>query len=61
VITNVDPYQAALINQQRRGQMLVPGQSLLVVETSPAGYASIACNEVEKAADVAVVSVNTIG
>ena len=28
VITNVDPYQAQLINRFRRGSMLVPGQTL---------------------------------
>src|SRR5437762_3500625 len=36
VITNVDPYQAQLINKFRRGAMLVPGQTMLVLETSPA-------------------------
>ena len=61
IISNVDPYQASLINQQRRGAMLVPGQSLLVVETSPAAYSSIAANEVEKAADISLIMVNTIG
>jgi hypothetical protein len=32
LITNVDPYQAQLLNRFRRGSMLVPGQTLLVVE-----------------------------
>src|SRR4030066_1566818 len=30
LITNVDPYQAQLLNRFRRGSMLVPGQTLLV-------------------------------
>lgn len=61
VITNMDPQQAAAINQQRRGSMLVAGQSLLVIEVVPAGYATLAANEVEKGADVNIIMVNSIG
>ncbi|MGH2523530.1 MAG: hypothetical protein ACRDH2_13585, partial [Anaerolineales bacterium] len=32
VITNVDPYQAQLLNRFRRGSMLVPGETMLVLE-----------------------------
>src|SRR3970040_408440 len=32
LITNVDPYQAQLLNRFRRGSMLVPHQTLLVIE-----------------------------
>ncbi|MCH8858728.1 MAG: hypothetical protein IID54_04015, partial [Proteobacteria bacterium] len=32
LITNIDPYQAQLLNRFRRGSMLVPGETLLVVE-----------------------------
>ena len=31
VITNVDPYQAQLLNRFRRGSMLVPGETMLVL------------------------------
>ena len=61
VITNVDPYMAQLINQQRKGSLLLPGQSMLVLEISPAGYAVLAANEVEKASDVSLVMVSSIG
>lgn len=61
IITNVDPYQAQLINKFRRGAMLVPGQTMLVLETSPAAYVSLAANEAEKAAQINVVNVNNIG
>jgi ethanolamine utilization microcompartment shell protein EutL len=61
VITNVDPYQAQLINKFRRGAMLVPGQTMLVLETAPAAYVSLAANEAEKTANVFVVNVNNIG
>jgi ethanolamine utilization microcompartment shell protein EutS len=61
IITNVDPQQSAAINQQRRGSMLVAGQSLLVIETSPAGYATYAANEIEKSADINIVMIQSIG
>lgn len=61
IITNVDPYQAQLINKFRRGAMLVPGQTMLVLETAPAAYVSLATNEAEKAANINVVNVNNIG
>jgi ethanolamine utilization microcompartment shell protein EutL len=61
VITNVDPYQAQLINKFRRGALLVPGRTLCVMEVSPAAYAGFAMNESEKAADIDVVYVSTVG
>ncbi|MBT6061321.1 MAG: hypothetical protein HOG55_09010, partial [Anaerolineae bacterium] len=61
VITNIDPYQAQLLNRWRRGTMLVPGQTLLVVECAPAAYINYACNEAEKAANINVVHVTSVG
>ena len=42
VITNVDPYQAQLINRMSRGALLVPGRTLLVLEVAPAAYVTLA-------------------
>ncbi len=61
LITNVDPYQAQLLNRWRRGSMLVPGQTLLVVECYPAAYINLACNEAEKSANISVVHVSSVG
>ena len=61
VITNIDPYQAQLLNRWRRGTMLVPGQTLLVVECAPAAYINYACNEAEKASNINVVHVASVG
>lgn len=61
VITNVDPYQAQLINKFRRGALLVPGQTLCVMEVAPAAYAGFAMNEAEKAANIDVVYVSNAG
>jgi ethanolamine utilization microcompartment shell protein EutL len=60
-ITNVHPYQAQLLNRSRRGSMMVAGDSLLVVECQPAAYANLAANEAEKAADVTLVNVASVG
>ncbi|MFQ5524389.1 MAG: hypothetical protein ACE5F5_12585 [Acidimicrobiia bacterium] len=61
VITNVDPYQAQLINKFRRGSLLVPGQTLLVMEVFPAAYAGFAANEAEKIANIDIVYVANAG
>jgi len=61
VITNVDPYQAQLINRFRRGSMLVPGQTLLVLEVAPAAYINYAANEAEKGASIQIVHISGVG
>jgi ethanolamine utilization microcompartment shell protein EutL len=60
-ITNVHPYQAQLLNKFRKGALLIPGQSLFVLEISPAAYAGLAANEAEKAADISVVEIRAVG
>jgi len=61
LITNIDPYQAQLLNRWRRGSMLVPHQTLLVVECFPAAYINYACNEAEKTANINIVHVTSVG
>jgi len=61
VITRVDPYQAQLLNRFRRGSMLVPGETMLIMEVAPAAYINFACNEAEKAASIKVVHVSSVG
>ncbi len=61
VITNVDPYQAQLLNRFRRGSMLVPGETMLVMECAPAAYINYACNEAEKKASIKVIHVSSVG
>jgi hypothetical protein len=41
--------------------MILPGQSLYVMECAPAGYAAIAANEAEKAANVNILEVRAVG
>ena len=61
VITNVDPYQAQLLNRFRRGSMLVPGETMLVLECAPAAYINFACNEAEKGATIKILHVSSVG
>ena len=61
VITRVDPYQAQLINRFRRGNMLVAGETMLVLECAPAAYINYACNEAEKAASIKIVHISSVG
>ncbi len=61
VITNVDPYQAQLLNRFRRGSMLVPGETMLVLEVAPAAYINYATNEAEKGANIKVLHVSSVG
>lgn len=60
-ITNVNPYQAQLINKWRKGNLLIPGNSLFVLEVAPAAYVTLAANEAEKGADISLIEVRAVG
>ena len=57
VIRNIDDHQTMLINRMRHGNMITKGQSLYVMEVAPAGYAALAANEAEKAANINILEV----
>ena len=61
IVRRIDDHQAQLINRMRHGQMLIPGQTLYVLECEPAAYAALAANEAEKAADINVLEVRAFG
>ena len=62
VIEDVTDQHAVIINRNRQGSMLLPGESLLVFEMTPALFAAMAANEAEKAApDITLVDVQMIG
>jgi hypothetical protein len=61
IVRHVTDHQVQLINRMRHGHMLIPGQTLYVMEVEPAPYAALATNEAEKAADINVLEVRTIG
>lgn len=58
----ITPDHAVLINRQdRRGSMILPGQSMFILETEPAGYIVYAANEAEKAASITLVDARAVG
>lgn len=61
IITSVEPYQAQLLNKWRKGSLLVPGQTLGIIECAPAAYISVAANEAEKAAEIDMVEIRAVG
>lgn len=62
IVRSITPDHAVLINRQdRKGSMILPGQSMFIMETEPAGYIVYAANEAEKAANVTLVDCRAVG
>ncbi len=61
IIRRVDDHHAQLVNRTRHGNMLIPQQTLYVLECEPAAYAALAANEAEKAADINILEVRSFG
>jgi len=61
IIRHIDAHQVQLINRMRFGHMLLAGQTLYVLEVEPAGYAALAANEAEKAANINILDVRAYG
>ncbi len=62
IIENIADQHAVIINRNRQASMVLPGETLLIVEMVPALYAAIAANEAEKVAPkLTLVDVQMIG
>ncbi|MGI9667619.1 MAG: hypothetical protein ACR2N2_11105 [Acidimicrobiia bacterium] len=61
IIRRIDDHHAQMINRMRHGQMIIPGQTLYVLECQPAAYAALAANEAEKASNINVLEVRAFG
>lgn len=62
VIEAVTDQHAVIVNRNREASMLLPGQTLLVVEVTPALFAAAAANAAERVAPgLTLVSVSMIG
>ncbi len=61
IITNVNDYQAQLINRMRYGHMILGGESLYILEVEPAAYTALAANEAEKNADIKLLDMRVSG
>jgi hypothetical protein len=62
VIADITDQHAVILNRNRQASMVLPGQSLLVYEMTPALFAAVAANEAERAAPgLTLVDVQMIG
>ena len=61
VVRRLDDYQTQLINRTRHGNMILPWQTLYILECEPAAYAALAANEAEKAAHINILEVRSFG
>lgn len=62
VIRGMTPDHTTLINRQdRKGSMILPEESMFILETEPAGYIIYAANQAEKAARVKLIDVRAVG
>ena len=50
IVDAVTDQHAVILNRNREASMILPGESLLLVEMAPALFAAVAANEAEKAA-----------
>jgi hypothetical protein len=62
VIEAITDQHAVIINRNREASMVLPGETLLVYEVTPALFAAVAANSAERAApDATLVTVSMIG
>ncbi len=62
IIEDITDQHAVILNRNRQASMILPGETLLVYEMTPALFAAVAANEAEKAApENTLVDVQMIG
>jgi hypothetical protein len=61
VLTGMTAHHTMLINRMRHGNMVFKGDTMLLLETLPAGYAMLAANEAEKASPIEILEVRAVG
>ena len=62
IIEDITDQHAIILNRNRQASMILPGETLLVYEMTPALFAAVAANEAEKAApENTLVDVQMIG
>jgi hypothetical protein len=62
IIENITDQHTVILNRNRQASMIMPGETLLVYEMTPALFAAVAANEAERAAPgLTMVDVQMIG
>ena len=61
IIRGVEQDHAIAFTGMSKGNMVVAGESILIMEATPAAYLAIACNEALKAAEVKLNTIRPFG
>ena len=61
IIRSVEQDHAIMFTGASKGNMVIAGESVLIMEATPAAYLTIACNEALKAANVKLIDVKPYG
>ena len=61
IIRSVEQDHAIMFTGMAKGNMVLAGESVLIMETTPAAYLAIACNEALKAARVKLIEIKPYG
>lgn len=62
IIRGMTSDHTVVINRQdRRGSMILPGNSMFILEVEPAGFVVYAANQAEKAANITLIDVRAVG
>ncbi len=61
IIRSVEQDHAIMFTGMSRGNMVLAGESVLIMEVTPAAYLALACNEALKAANVKLVDIKPAG
>lgn len=61
IIRGIEPDHAAYFNVDAKNNRIETGESVLIMETTPAAYSVIACNEALKAANVKLITIRPYG
>lgn len=61
IIRSVEQDHAIMFTGMSRGNMVLAGESVLIMEVTPAAYLALACNEALKAANVKLIDIKPAG
>ncbi|MBS1957940.1 MAG: BMC domain-containing protein [Bdellovibrionales bacterium] len=61
IIRGIEQDHAIYFTSTSYGNMVIAGESVLIMETTPAAYLAIACNEALKAANVKLIQITPYG
>lgn len=60
-IERIDPHMSQIVNRFRDASMIMADDTMYILEVVPAGYAGLAANEAEKAADIRLLHATVFG